>query len=60
MVASLPAPVTVEGKARTVAAMKEGRAKWLAKLQSEGQPIPCGRKKGGRNRSIEEREPSGL
>jgi hypothetical protein len=36
--------------------MKAGRARWLAKLKAEGKPIPCGRKKGGRNRSIEERE----
>jgi hypothetical protein len=48
-------PVTAEGKARTAAAMKAGRARWLAKLKSEGKPIPCGRKKGGRNRSTEER-----
>jgi hypothetical protein len=49
-------PLTPEGKARTVAALKAGRARWLAKLKAEGKPIPFGRKKGGRNRSIEERE----
>jgi hypothetical protein len=49
-------PTTPEGKARTVAAMKAGRARWLAKLKSEGKPIPCGRKKGGRNLPAEERE----
>ena len=36
--------------------MKAGRARWLAKLKSEGKPIPCGRKKGGRNLPKEERE----
>jgi hypothetical protein len=49
-------PTTTEGKARTIAAMKEGRARWLAKLKAEGKPIPCGRKKGGRTRSAEDRE----
>jgi hypothetical protein len=42
--------------ARTVAALKAGRVKWLAKLKSEGKPVPCGRKKGGRNRPTAERE----
>jgi hypothetical protein len=36
-------------------AMKAGRTRWLAHLRAEGKPIPCARKKGGRNRSIEER-----
>jgi hypothetical protein len=36
--------------------MKAGRALWLAKLKSEGKPIPFGRKKGGHNRPLEERE----
>jgi hypothetical protein len=36
--------------------MKDGRARWLAKLKAEGKPIPFGRKKGSRNRSPEERE----
>jgi hypothetical protein len=49
-------PLTPEGLARTVAAMKAGRARWVAKLKAEGKPIPCGRKKGGRNRTIEERK----
>ena len=48
-------PTTLEGKARTIEAMKAGRARWLARLKSEGQPIPCGRK-GGHNRPLEERE----
>src|SRR6516162_4700015 len=48
-------PTTPEGKARTVEAMKAGRARWLARLKSEGKPVPFGRKKGGHNRSIEER-----
>ena len=49
-------PTTPEGGARTAAAMKAGRARWLAKLKSEGKPIPFGRKKGGHNRPREERE----
>jgi hypothetical protein len=49
-------PTTPEGKARTIEAMKAGRALWLAKLKSEGKPIPFGRKKGGHNRPLEERE----
>src|SRR5271154_6293173 len=42
-------PATPEGMARTIAAIKVGPAQWLAGLKSEGKPIPCGRKKGGRN-----------
>jgi hypothetical protein len=49
-------PVTAEGMARAVTAMHDGRARWLARLKAEGKPIPCGRKKGGRNRTVEERE----
>jgi hypothetical protein len=49
-------PTTPDGMARTVAAMTAGRARWLAELKSEGKPIPCGRKKGGRNLPREERE----
>jgi hypothetical protein len=49
-------PKTPEGKSRSNAAATAGRAQWLAKLKSEGKPIPCGRKKGGRNLSLEERE----
>jgi hypothetical protein len=49
-------PTTPEGKARTAAALKAGRARWLATLKSEGKPIPFGRKKGGRNLPAEERE----
>lgn len=49
-------PMTRGGMARTVAAMKAGRARWLAKLKSEGKPIPCGRKRGGRNIPADERE----
>src|SRR5262249_26032011 len=43
-------PTTPKGKARTIAALKAGRRRWLAKLKSEGKPIPFGRKKGGHNR----------
>jgi hypothetical protein len=49
-------PTTPAGKARTIEAMKAGRAHWLAKLKSEGKPIPFGRKKGGHNRPRDERE----
>jgi hypothetical protein len=49
-------PTTPAGKARVVAAMKGRRALWLARLKSEGKPIPFGRKKGGHNRPLEERE----
>jgi hypothetical protein len=49
-------PRTFEGKSRTIAAMNEGRARWLAELKAEGKPIPWGRKKGGRNRSPAERK----
>jgi hypothetical protein len=49
-------PTTPEGMARTIAAMKAGRLRWLAQLKSEGKPIPCGRKKGGRNAPLTERE----
>ena len=49
-------PTTPEGMARTIAAMQAGRLRWLAQLKSEGKPIPCGRKKGGCNRPVEERE----
>jgi hypothetical protein len=42
--------------ARTVAALKAGRARWLAKLRAEGTPIPGGRKAGGRNLPKDERE----
>jgi hypothetical protein len=42
--------------ARSVAAMKAGRAKWLAELKAAGMPIPSGRKKGGHNAPKEERE----
>jgi hypothetical protein len=49
-------PRTPDGMAHTLAAMKAGRVRWLAKLKSEGKPIPCGRKKGGRNLPADERE----
>jgi hypothetical protein len=42
--------------ARTLAAMQAGRRRWLAKLKAEGKPIACGRKKGGHNAPLEERE----
>jgi hypothetical protein len=46
-------PTTPEGMARTIAAMKAGRLRWLAQLKSEGKQIPCGRKKGGSQRTVE-------
>jgi hypothetical protein len=41
-------PKTPEGKARVVAAMVEGRRRWLARLKAEGKPFPGGRKPGSR------------
>jgi hypothetical protein len=49
-------PRTPEGKARTVAAMVEGRRRLLEKLKAEGKPVPWGRKTGGVNRSAAERQ----
>jgi hypothetical protein len=49
-------PKTSEGKARTVAAMVEGRRRLLEKLKAEGKPVPLGRKRGGANRSAAERQ----
>jgi hypothetical protein len=49
-------PRTPEGKARTVAAMVEGRRRLLEKLKAEGKPVPWGRKRGGVNRSVAERQ----
>jgi hypothetical protein len=49
-------PRTAEGKARTIAAMVEGRRRLLEKLKAEGKPVPWGRKKGGVNRSAVERQ----
>jgi hypothetical protein len=49
-------PTTFDGMARTIAAMKAGRARWLAELKTSGKPIPFGRKKGGRNVPAAERE----
>ena len=37
---------TAEGKARVIAAMVEGRRKWLAELKAQGLKAPCGRKAG--------------
>jgi hypothetical protein len=41
-------PKTPEGKARVVAAMVEGRRRWLAQLKAEGRKFPGGRKPGTR------------
>jgi hypothetical protein len=49
-------PKTPEGKARTVAAMVEGRRRLLKRLKAEGKPVPWGRKRGGANRSAAERQ----
>ena len=49
-------PKTSDGKARSVAAMVEGRRRLLERLKAEGKPVPWGRKKGGVNRSAAERE----
>ena len=37
-------PRSPEGKARTVAAMVDGRRRLLEKLKAEGKPVPWGRK----------------
>jgi hypothetical protein len=34
--------------------MKAGRARWLAGLKARGEPIPFGRRRGGKNRSPEQ------
>jgi hypothetical protein len=49
-------PRTAEGKARTIAAMVEGRRRLLEKLKAEGKPVPWGRKRGGVSRSAAERQ----
>jgi hypothetical protein len=41
-------PKSPEGKARVVAAMVEGRRKWVARRRAEGRKIPAGRKRGER------------
>jgi hypothetical protein len=41
-------PRTPEGKARVVAAMVEGRRKWVARRRVEGMKFPAGRKRGER------------
>jgi len=40
--------------ANTIAAMVEGRKRWLAELKARGEPVPFGRRRGGRNRSREQ------
>jgi hypothetical protein len=52
-------PTTEAGMANTVAAMVEGRRRWLKDLKDRGEPMPFGRKPGGRNRSLEERDQAG-
>jgi hypothetical protein len=39
-------PVTDEGMARTVAAMVEGRRRYVERMKAEGRKCPWGRKKG--------------
>jgi hypothetical protein len=41
-------PRTPEGKARVVAAMVEGRCKWVARRRAQGKKFPAGRKLGER------------
>ena len=36
--------------------MVAGRRRWLAQIKAEGKKAPCGRKKGGHNRPVVERE----
>ena len=51
-------PVTETGMVNTLAAMKAGRARWLAARKAAGLPLTMGRKRGGKNRSLEERAAS--
>jgi hypothetical protein len=39
-------PKTPEGRARSIAAMVEGRRRWLARMRAEGKKLTCGRRKG--------------
>jgi hypothetical protein len=39
-------PKTPEGKARVVAAMVEGRRRWVERMKAEGRKFPGGRKRG--------------
>ena len=48
MAALSTGPRTPEGKARVVAAMVEGRRKWVARRRAEGRKFPAGRKRGER------------
>lgn len=41
-------PKTPEGKARVVAAMVEGRRRWVERMKAEGRKFPGGRKPGSR------------
>jgi hypothetical protein len=41
-------PKTPEGKARVVAAMIEGRRRWVERMKAEGRKFPGGRKPGSR------------
>ena len=41
-------PRTPEGRARVVAAMVEGRRKWVERRRAEGKKFPAGRKRGER------------
>ena len=41
-------PRSPEGKARVVAAMVEGRRKWVEQRRAEGKKFPAGRKRGER------------
>jgi hypothetical protein len=42
-------PVTDEGMMRTVAAMVEGRRRYVERMKAEGRKLPWGRKKGWRD-----------
>lgn len=55
-------PRTPEGLARTLAAMTEGRRRWIERMQDEGKKIPSGRKAGDKwvTRAMREREEAAL
>ena len=48
-------PRTPEGKARVVAAMVEGRRKWIERLHAEGKRAPGGRKLGSKRPTEQQR-----
>jgi hypothetical protein len=48
-------PRTDVGKARSVAAMVDGRRRWVEEMKAKGQKFPCGRKPGSVTGAVRER-----